>query len=154
MLRPDTRVGRGFTLIEVLVALLILSVALTAMGVTMGRMFTNASLMRDRTYASWIAQNLIVQLRAEGTTPDPGTDSGEVEFAGVPWAWDTEISETGIENLLRVDVTISHPENESMIKQVTGFIGEPAMPGTVNRLSSQLGGGDGDGDGDNGGDRQ
>ena len=106
--------------------------------------------MRDRTYASWIAQNLIVQLRAEGTTPDPGTDSGEVEFAGVAWAWDTEISETGIENLLRVDVTISRPGNESMIKQVTGFIGEPAMPGTANRLSSQLGGGGG-GDG---GDRQ
>jgi general secretion pathway protein I len=137
--RPDARAERAFTLLEVLVALLILSIALTAMGVTMGRMFANASLMRERTYASWIAQNLIVQLRAEGTTPEEGTDSGEVEFASVEWAWETEISETGIDNLLRVDVTVSHPGEEDMIKQVTGFIGEPAMPGVANQQSSRLG---------------
>jgi len=137
--RLDARGERAFTLLEVLVALLILSIALTAMGVTMGRMFANASLMRERTYASWIAQNLIVQLRAEGTTPEAGTDSGEVEFASVDWAWETEISETGIDNLLRVNVTVSHPGEENMIKQVTGFIGEPAMPGVANRQSSQLG---------------
>jgi general secretion pathway protein I len=132
---PDARSERAFTLLEVLVALLILSVALTAMSVTMGRMFANASLMRERTYASWIAQNLIVQLRAEGTTPDAGTDSGEIEFAGVDWAWETEISKTGIDNLLRVDVSISHPGEEDRIKQVTGFVGEPAMPGVADRLS-------------------
>ena len=139
MSRPDQRDESGFTLIEVLVALLILSIALTAMAVTMGRMYANASLMRERTYASWIAQNLVVQLRSEGTTPDPGTDSGEVEFAGTEWTWETEISETGIDNLLRVDVAISHPGDEGIVKQVTGFIGEPAMPGTSNRQSSQLG---------------
>jgi general secretion pathway protein I len=138
------RAARGFTLIEVLVALLILSVALAGIAVTMGRMLSNAQLMQDRTYASWIAQNRIVQIRAEGTLPGPGRESGDVEFANGTWDWRSVISETGIENLLRVDVSVSRAGSDDTIKTVTGFIGVPAMPNGANRLwaaAAQGGGG-------------
>jgi general secretion pathway protein I len=128
------RAARGFTLIEVLVALLILSVALAGIAVTMGRMLSNAQLMQDRTYASWIAQNRIVQIRAEGPLPGPGRESGDVEFANGTWDWRAGISDTGIENLLRVDVSVSRAGSDDTIKTVTGFIGVPAMPNGANRL--------------------
>lgn len=128
------RSSRGFTLIEVLVALLILSIALGGIAVTMGRMLSNAQLMQDRTYASWIAQNRIVQMRAEGTLPEPGRESGDVEFANGTWDWHSVISETGIENLLRVDISVSRAGSDDTTKTVTGFIGVPAMPNGANRL--------------------
>ncbi len=126
--------GRGFTLVEVLVALLILSVGLTAIAVTMGRMLSNAQLMQDRTYASWIAQNRIVQMRADGTLPEPGSESGEADFGHHTWAWRSVVSETGVENLMRVDISVSRAGEEDTIKTVTGFIGEPVIPGRANAL--------------------
>lgn len=141
----------GFTLVEVLVALAIVAVALASIAVTMGRMQYNAQLMRDRTYASWIAQNRIVQIRAEGVLPEPGTSDGEVEFAGLEWTWEAEIEETGVENLLRIDVSVSRPGEEGDIKTVTGFIGEPALPGLANAMWAQAAGPAGD-EGDDGDD--
>lgn len=131
---------RGFTLVEVLVALAIVAAALASIAVTMGRMQFNAQLMRDRTYASWIAQNRIVQIRAEGVLPEPGNSNGETEFAGLEWEWETDIEETGVENLLRIDVSVSRPGEDGTIKTVTGFIGEPALPGLANSLWVQAAG--------------
>lgn len=120
-----------------MVALVIVALALTAMSVTMGRMLDNATTMRDRTYASWIAQNKIVEMRAEGTIPEPGVSSGETEFALGVWTWEATVSETGVENLLRVDVAISRPGVGYTIKTVTGFVGEPVIPGLANNLWTQ-----------------
>ncbi|HNP36455.1 MAG TPA: type II secretion system minor pseudopilin GspI [Woeseiaceae bacterium] len=128
---------RGFTLVEVMVALVIIAISLTTMAVTMGRMLTNASTLRDRTFASWIAQNKIVEMRAAGTIPKTGITSGEIDYAESEWAWSATVSETGVENLFRVDVSISRPGVEGRIKSVTGFIGEPVAPGAGNRIWTQ-----------------
>jgi general secretion pathway protein I len=137
---PDKKRNAGFTLIEVMVALIIVALALTTMSVTMGRMLDNATTMRDRTYASWIAQNKIVEMRAAGTIPEPGVNSGEEDFALGSWSWEATVSETGVENLMRVDVAVSRPGTAYTIKTVTGFIGEPAIPGLANNLWTERGG--------------
>ena len=100
----------------------------------MGRMLSNASTLRDRTYASWIAQNKIIELRTTGEFPKQGETSGEIEYANNEWAWRAVVAETGVENLLRVDVDITRPGDENTIKSVTGFIGEPIQPGSANGI--------------------
>ena len=40
---------------------------------------------------------------------------------------------TGIDNLFRVDVEITSAESDAVIRKVTGFIGEPVIPGQSNR---------------------
>lgn len=132
--RAARRREAAFTLIEVMVALAIISLSLAGIAVTMGGMLDNAVELRERTYASWIAQNRIVEIRAAGTTPDAGETSGEVEYANGEWAWVAVVSETGIENLWRIDVSVSRPGEESVIRTVTGFAGEPVIPGQANRL--------------------
>ena len=42
------------------------------------------------------------------------------------------MSETGVENLLKVDVTVTYAGFDDRIRQVTGFIGEPVAPGQSN----------------------
>jgi general secretion pathway protein I len=135
---------RGFTLVEVMVALVIVSIALASMTVTMGSMLNNATTLRERTYASWIAQNKIVEYRLANEVPDTGTTSGEVDYANVTWEWEANIDETGIENLLRIDVSVGFAGSNQVIRTVTGFIGEPVPPGQSNRAWTPGGQDDGD----------
>ena len=124
---------RGFTLIEVMVALAIVAFSLTAIAASMGQMIDTANAMRERTYASWIAQNEIAEMRLANVIPEVTSTSGEVDYAGTEWAWRAVVSETGVENLFRVDVTVSYAGSPDSIRTVSGFIGEPVAAGQSNR---------------------
>ena len=125
--------NRAFTLIEVMVALAIIALSLTAVAAKMGRMIDTSNSMQERTYASWIAQNKITEMRLENVLPEATTTSGDVEYANRNWRWRAVVTETGIENLFRVDVEITSADSNSVIRKVTGFIGEPVIPGQSNR---------------------
>jgi len=130
--RSDRSRSAGFTLLEVMVALGIAALSLTAVTAAMSQMVDAANSMKDRTYASWIAQNKIAELRLSNIVPEVSEDSGEVEYAGLEWTWRSTISETGVENLYRVDVAVSFVDSDAVIRTVTGFIGEPGIPGQSN----------------------
>lgn len=123
----------AFTLVEVMVALAIIALSLTAVAAKMGRMIDTSNSMRERTYASWIAQNKIAELRLANIIPEVSATSGEVDYANATWRWRAVVSESGIENLFRVDVSISYDDSDDVIRTVTGFIGEPVVPGQSNR---------------------
>ena len=125
------RASRGFTLIEVMVALAIVAFSLTAVAASMNQMIESANAMRDRTFASWIAQNKITEMRLAGVVPEVSTTSGELEYGNTEWAWEAVVSETGIENFMRVDVSVSHVGSDYVVRIVTGFIGEPVPPGSA-----------------------
>lgn len=130
--RFDRHRAAGFTLLEVMVALGIAALSLAAVTAAMSQMVDAANSMRERTYANWIAQNKIAEMRLSNVVPDVSEDSGEVEFAGLEWTWRSTVSETGVENLYRVDVAVSFVESDAIIRSVTGFIGEPGIPGQSN----------------------
>ena len=124
---------RGFTLVEVMVALVVIALSLTGIAVVLGDMLNNARWLKESTYASWIAQNKIVELRAANEYPNADETSGDVTYANSEWTWRAVITETGIENLWRVDVSVSRPGGDN-IRTVTGFIGEPVPPNSANSI--------------------
>ncbi len=126
--------GQGFTLIEVMVALVIVALALTAVTASMNQMIDAAETMRNRTYASWIAQNRIAELRLAFATPDVGVSSGEVQYANTDWSWRATVSETGVDDLYRIDVTVSFAGSDDSIRTVSGFVGPPGVPGAANSI--------------------
>ena len=117
-----------------MVALTIVALSLTAIAASMNQMIDAANTMRDRTYANWIAQNKIVELRLENVKPEVSSSSGEVDFGNGQWEWRTVVSETGVEDFYRVDVTVSHVGSDYVIRTVTGFIGEPIPIGRSNQV--------------------
>lgn len=125
---------QGFTLVEVMVALTIVAFSLTAVAASMNQMIDAANTMRERTYASWIAQNKITEMRLSDLPPQVSSTSGEVDFANSEWLWRAVVSETGIEDFYRIDVSVSHAGNEYNIRTVTGFIGDPVPAGGASRV--------------------
>jgi general secretion pathway protein I len=115
-----------------MVALGIAALSLTAVTAAMSQMVGAANSMKERTYASWIAQNKIAELRLSNIVPEVSEDSGDVQYAGLEWTWRSMISETGVEHLYRVDVAVSLVDSDAVIRTVTGFIGEPGIPGQSN----------------------
>ena len=123
---------RGFTLIEVVVALAIVGFAMASVAGVMNRMINDAEALRDRTYASWIAQNKIAEMRLSGIMPEVSTTSGELDYGNGRWFWRAVVAETGIENYRRIDVSVSYVGSDYVVRTVTGFIGLPAPPGSAN----------------------
>lgn len=124
----------GFTLVEVMVALAIVAFSLTAVAASMNQMIDAANTLRERTYASWIAQNKLTEMRLANTIPEVSSTSGEVDYGLASWEWRAVVSETGIENFVRVDVSISHVDDDYVVRTVTGFIGEPIAPGSSGNM--------------------
>jgi general secretion pathway protein I len=122
----------GFTLVEVMVALAIAALGLAAVAASVSQMVDAAMAMQQRSYANWIAQNKIAELRLANVVPEVSSTSGQTEYAGLEWEWRATVSETGVENLFRVDVAVSQPGNEEVLRTVSGFIGEPGIPGQSN----------------------
>ncbi len=116
-----------------MVALTIIGLALVAIGSKMGQMLNTAATMRERTYASWVAQNQIAQMRLANVIPEVSSTTGETTYAGSEWRWRAVVSETGVENLFRVDVSVGYPGSDDYVRTVAGFIGEPVVPGQANR---------------------
>ena len=79
-----------------------------------------------------MAQNKIAEIRLSGTPPEVSDDDDEVRFAEQDWAVNTVISETGVENLYRIDVRVSYVGADDPIRTVSGFVGEPGIPGQGN----------------------
>jgi len=136
MIRKAFSRSAGFTLIEVMVALIVAALALVAVMASISQMIDAGTAMRDRTFANWIAQNKITELRLQNVIPEVSQTNGDVDYAGLEWDWEATISETGVENLFRVDVDISFAGSDDVIWRSTGFIGEPSLPGQSNRAWS------------------
>ena len=123
---------RAFTLIEVMAALAIVAVAIAALLTTVSQQVQAATRIKNLTYANWIAQNRIAEIRLENETPEVSETDTEVFFAGLEWSVVTNISETGVENLYRIDVDVGFAASDDIIRTVTGFVGPPTIPGQAN----------------------
>lgn len=79
----------AFTLLEVLVALSILAVGLTAAIVSSIEITRNSAYLQDKTFAHWIAENILAErqlVHITNSAQQPST-SGTVTFAKQSWEW-------------------------------------------------------------------
>ncbi len=97
---------RGFTLIEVLVALAIVAIGMAAVLGTLTSSASTVVYMRDKTLANWVALNHIAEQRLQLQMPQLGKTDGDVDYAGQKWHWQQEVVETAVKGMLRMDVRV------------------------------------------------
>jgi general secretion pathway protein I len=98
--------ARGFTLIEVLVALAIVAIGMTAVLGTLTSSASTVIYMKDRTLAQWIALNHIAETRLTGNVPSLGNTEGDIDYAGSKWHWRQETVATAVQGMVRMDVHV------------------------------------------------
>ncbi|MFE8071730.1 type II secretion system minor pseudopilin GspI [Marinobacteraceae bacterium S3BR75-40.1] len=125
---PDMTGARGFTLIEVLVALLIFGLLATTIQRTASLYFDHYERIEAKTFATWIAQNELAEMRLSDTFPSPGNSRDELTYADQDWVVETQIAVTQDATMRRVELTISKidPTSGDAHQQLVyeGFLGE------------------------------
>jgi general secretion pathway protein I len=104
------RSPRGFTLIEVLVALAIVAIGMAAVLGTLTSSANTISYLRDKTFAQWVALNQIATLRISGQMTPTGNSDGNIDFAGRSWHWRREVTATQVPGVVRIDVKVRPAE--------------------------------------------
>lgn len=140
---PASRRARGFTLIEVLIALAFLALAMSAIIATVGVSIRNAGELQDKTFAHWVAMNEMTTLRLAPVWPAIGTQKGNAEMAGQKWDWQAVVSSTQDPDLLRVDIDVSNALSPGTASaSLVGFIGRPTpqAPGSMPAPHADQGG--------------
>jgi general secretion pathway protein I len=135
---PRTRIApaRGFTLVEVLVALMIVAMGLAALMITVSSTARTSGYLRDKTLAQWMALNRLSEVRLNLTKFGQNTDTGELNFANRTWHYDTRYFDTSFATMKRVVVRVYAGDAKTKgnpLAESTGFLGSAlGTPGGSN----------------------
>ncbi len=109
---------RGFTLIEVLVALALATLALSALLLLMARQLDGAAHLRDKQMAQWVALNQVTLARLANRHRGevPQAPRGVERLGGRDWYYQGQLRESGAEGILRLELSVSaQPGGASLV---------------------------------------
>lgn len=112
---------RGFTLIEVLVALVILAVTIATMLRSAAIATDNTLALRERTLARWIAANQLARMQLQPSLPAQGETSGKSSQANLEFAWVAVVENTPNPDFRRVKVSVRAAGSPNNVAEVQGF---------------------------------
>ena len=112
----DRRRGRGFTLIEVMVALAIVALAVPALLFTLDQQLDGTAYLRDRSLARVVAANRLTELRLALRGGDRRLDgrlTGSETMAERDWYWRVSTTATQVPEFSRVEIAVSDRQGEN-----------------------------------------
>ncbi|WFE69028.1 type II secretion system minor pseudopilin GspI [Thiomicrospira sp. R3] len=112
----------GFTLIEVMVAVLIVAVALAALSQTLGVMTQQQTSLAERTYGNWVAQNRLIELQF--SLGDEVENQTEVEMLGIVWQTHLELDTTAIPGMMRASLDVKLKDSAHSSARLVTVVGE------------------------------
>ena len=114
---------RAFTLVEMLVALAIVAVALTAGMRALAQSADGAGTLKARTLALWVAQNRLAAAELAHELPPTGARTGESTQAGLAFVWRETVGATPNPSFRRVDVEVAETAApDYVLARLTGYV--------------------------------
>lgn len=106
---------QGFTLVEVLVAVAIVAMAVTGILVAMMRQIDGTAYLRDKMFASYVAQNqmeLALLTNAHSNQLPTEAFTGSDEMAGQQWYWRAQPKTTQQPGVTQLLITVATVEGK------------------------------------------
>jgi len=122
----------GFTLPEVLIALAIVVIAFLAMYGSAQQIVFATTLQQEKTFATWVAQNQLTELRLATGLPDGDRIADSVEMAGLEWRYVIELEESPVASLALANISVSlEDEPDTIITKLQAAVPLSSPAGVV-----------------------
>lgn len=118
--------GFGYTLVELLVALAVLAIALTAIFAALAQGVDLTAALRDRTIARWVAEDRLAYHQLDAPWPPIAATEGTIEMGGRYWLWREQVFATPEPEWRRLEIEVrARPEGE-ILARLVGFLRRPS----------------------------
>lgn len=126
---------RGFTLLEVLVALAVFSVAAISLMKVSESQLRLSQRLEEKTFAHWIALNMITEMQSSQDWPSIGEQTGKVSMAGREWKMVVKTQATPVNRVRRIEISVGlapkdFTDDIENLTLLTGFIEQPSGVGS------------------------
>jgi general secretion pathway protein I len=111
----DRRRQAGFTLIEIMVALAVFSLAVLALLRLESATIRGAGILETSVAAAMVAQNVAIDAMTTAQPPTAGSARGSDTNGGRPWMWTRIVSAIGDGQVMRIDVTVADPRSGTVL---------------------------------------
>ena len=135
--------GGGFTLVEILIALAVLAIAITAAGHSMGAAVDTTAALRERMLARWVAEDRLAEIELKNEWPALDTKEGDAEMGGRKFHWIQKTEATPYSRMRRVEMSVLPPGAKVPLPPLTGFVeqtgnsitsGTPSQTGNLSQM--------------------
>jgi general secretion pathway protein I len=106
---------RGFTLVEVLVAVAIVALAITGILTAMMRQVDGTGYLRDKLFAHYVALNqmeLALLTNARSNQLPSDSTSGNEDMAGRTWYWRAVPKKTGQDGTVQLEISVAEQDGK------------------------------------------
>lgn len=123
--------NKGFTLLEVLVALAVFSVAAIALMRVSESQLRLSQTLEEKTFAHWVAINMLTEMQTGQDWPSIGEQTGKVAMASRDWKVKVKTQATPMIRVRRIDISVGiapkdFTDEMQDLTFVTGFIERPS----------------------------
>ncbi len=104
--------AKGFTLIEVMIALSVVAIGLMATLKAVNEEVSGANLTRNKMIALWVLENKVAEIRLNPLLPNTGINEGQQTLFNQTWQWQTNTTNTANTKIRKVEVSILQPNSK------------------------------------------
>ena len=117
---------RGFTLLEIVVALAIVAIGLAAALRATAQVTTGTESARMRLVASWVSQDRLAEHIARANFPTPGSVTGNATQGPFRFSWRETVSQTAEPALRQIEIVVAAADRpDYALARLSGFLLEP-----------------------------
>ncbi|HDP0019925.1 TPA: GspI family T2SS minor pseudopilin variant LspI [Legionella pneumophila] len=119
---PKTKLVSGFTLIEVLLALTVIAIALTALLKATTQNIDNTHRIKEKTISHWVAMQGIAMIQLNLLRTSQSQESTQATtMLGQKWYWRAKISPTPIKRMQQITISVSSKQAGPFREELIAF---------------------------------
>lgn len=117
---------KGFTLLEILVALAVVAIGIAAVVNATSASVDRAAALEAKVLSTWVASNRLAEMRLTRTWRAPGETQGSAALGGRDWYYREQVTATPDPDILRVDIWVYGDESREVeTGYLFGYLGKP-----------------------------